>query len=390
MRRFHTYGRFVANLLAVGLLSAAVPAAAQVVGTANITDNSSDGGCTAVTTACATFDLGPSAITLQVSGTFTGTLTFEATSDGANWKTVMLVNLADGTSATTTSTTGQFSFNNSGVLKVRARATAFASGMATVTATRGGAQARWLAPWFSSIFVSRVNLVTTSTDGLVTQNLTPATVGVPVQISPSNRLSGTGWDTNDTVSRSVSFFTEVLPASGATVGGSWKLGYIDPVTAAVTYPLTIDTAYIAIPSGTVLRWINSSKISAASNGTFVFSDAAVANTVTVTLDDAKTTLSAEAVSMANDAVLFLGSTSVGMLFVSAGTDNRVCQFSIGGASNLISLDLGPSTIFTVTKDTASRINVYYDAVGDGTNGAGFYLQNKRGGTRTMRATLIGG
>lgn len=84
-------------------------------------------------------------------------------------------------------------------------------------------------------------LGTTSTDGIIAQNITAATGGVAVQISPRMRLSGTAWDTDDSVSRTVSFFTEVLGVSAATVTGSFKLGYLDPVTSAITYPLIISS-----------------------------------------------------------------------------------------------------------------------------------------------------
>jgi hypothetical protein len=85
-------------------------------------------------------------------------------------------------------------------------------------------------------------LTTTSTDGITNQNTTAALIGTQVQISPRVRLSGTAWDTDDAVSRTVSFFTEALPVAGATVTGTWKLGYIDPVSAAITYPLTLTSA----------------------------------------------------------------------------------------------------------------------------------------------------
>lgn len=88
----------------------------------------------------------------------------------------------------------------------------------------------------------RTALTTTSSDGLIVQNTTAALVGTTVQISPRIRLSGTAWDTDDAVSRTVSFFTENLPSTGNTVTGTWKLGYIDPVSSAITYPVTVNSA----------------------------------------------------------------------------------------------------------------------------------------------------
>jgi hypothetical protein len=96
-------------------------------------------------------------------------------------------------------------------------------------------------PTVTTVTASRTALVATSTDGVVAINTTPALVGTPVQISPRTRWTGTGWDTDDVVSRSVSFFAETLPVSAATVTGFWKIGYIDPVSAAITYPMTLDS-----------------------------------------------------------------------------------------------------------------------------------------------------
>lgn len=76
-------------------------------------------------------------VTLQVSGTFAGTLTFEATADGANWVAVLLTNLTDGTQATTTTTTGAWSIVNSGFTALRARMTSYTSGTAVMSAVLG-------------------------------------------------------------------------------------------------------------------------------------------------------------------------------------------------------------------------------------------------------------
>lgn len=130
----------------------------------------------------------------------------------------------------------------------------------------------------SAIIGGTRNLVTTSTDGEVVQNTTAATVGVPVQISPRHRLSGTGWDTDDSVSRTVSFFTEVLPGSAATVVGTWQLGFINPVSAAITYPFSVTgtgTANILTQlnggtlqagAGSYLQWNNRSRTISPANG----------------------------------------------------------------------------------------------------------------------------
>ena len=92
---------------------------------------------------------------------------------------------------------------------------------------------------------SRSALSTTSTTGAYIDNLTAATVGTPVQISPRWLSLGGGWDVDDAVNRNVQFFTETLPVSGNTVTGTYKIGYIDPVSAAITYPFTVGSSGIA-------------------------------------------------------------------------------------------------------------------------------------------------
>lgn len=82
---------------------------------------------------------------------------------------------------------------------------------------------------------------TSSRSGISILNNIPATAGVPVQMSGSFEWQGTAWDVDDAVSRNVIFGVEVLPASGNTPSGTWKLKYIDPVSGAVIYPMVVDS-----------------------------------------------------------------------------------------------------------------------------------------------------
>jgi len=70
----------------------------------------------------------------QVTGTFTGTITFEATIDGTNWEPIQVANKADGAVATTATTTGLYETSTAGLGDVRARISAYTSGNITVTA----------------------------------------------------------------------------------------------------------------------------------------------------------------------------------------------------------------------------------------------------------------
>ncbi|MDQ3170233.1 MAG: hypothetical protein M3Q55_08865 [Acidobacteriota bacterium] len=89
--------------------------------------------------ACVTWNLPPAAVsvTAQITGTFTGTITFRASSDGQTYFDVAALNLSSRVAATTTTTTGQFALTNTGLVKVRACMTAYTSGGANIGLTRG-------------------------------------------------------------------------------------------------------------------------------------------------------------------------------------------------------------------------------------------------------------
>lgn len=77
---------------------------------------------------------GYSKATLHVSGTFSGTVTYEGSVDGTNWVAVALLDTADMTTYATTSTAEKImTLNNvGGLIELRARVSAYASGTITV------------------------------------------------------------------------------------------------------------------------------------------------------------------------------------------------------------------------------------------------------------------
>lgn len=76
-----------------------------------------------------------SALTMQVSGTFVGTVTFEGTVDATNWVALLCTSVTAGTTATTATAPGVVRVDCSGLAQVRARVSAYTSGAITVTAT---------------------------------------------------------------------------------------------------------------------------------------------------------------------------------------------------------------------------------------------------------------
>ena len=158
--------------------------------------------CTSTT--CATWVLGQSSsITLGITGTFSGTITFYGSSDGGvTYVAIGAIKLSDGTLTTTTTATGQFSIANSGLTHVQARFTAYTSGGANITASRGYASAK-LVPFSSGVPVPA------SSGGT---GISSYTIG--------DMLYASGTTTLSKLAASTSGF--VLTANGAGVAPSWQ------------------------------------------------------------------------------------------------------------------------------------------------------------------------
>lgn len=293
------------RILLLALLLAALvprPAAAQFLGPPqNITVVDSGTACVTAPAACASFSTGQAtSVGFDVSGTWTGTLTFEQTSNGSTWRTLWVTNAATGVQVSSTTASGSWTVANGGFIGVRLRATNTVTGLAVVTATRGygvsahlfdasiitgvlpvvnggtgfasyavgdllyadttttlakraavatgqvlasagtsTAPAYTATPTVTSATASNSALVTASTDGVVLVNTTAATGAVTAQISPRLRWRGTAWDT--AASQTVDFFAENLPATAATPTGTWRLGY-SLNGGATTFPLTVTSA----------------------------------------------------------------------------------------------------------------------------------------------------
>lgn len=84
------------------------------------------------------FDVkGAARVTVQVSGTFTATVTFEGTIDDANWFAVGLKTAADGNAVTTASAAGVWKRTADLALsQIRARISSYSDGDVTVVALK--------------------------------------------------------------------------------------------------------------------------------------------------------------------------------------------------------------------------------------------------------------
>lgn len=90
-------------------------------------------------------------------------------------------------------------------------------------------------------------------------------------------------------------------------------------------------------------------------------------------------------SIAQDATAVLSDDSfTGFAAISTGED-APALYALCGPTHLVYECLDPGGLFSATKDTGSRYNVYWDA-----GSSRYLIQNKRTGTQTITALLMGG
>lgn len=128
-------------ILAAHLLLA-VPVAAQVIPPSQTISVVDSGTQCSVAGSCAQWQLPNTApsFTVQVTGTLTTvTLTFRGSADGITFFDLLATKLSTGVQATSTTTTGQYSIVNPGIVALRVVGTTVTSGAANLTLTRGSA-----------------------------------------------------------------------------------------------------------------------------------------------------------------------------------------------------------------------------------------------------------
>lgn len=89
----------------------------------------------------------------------------------------------------------------------------------------------------STLMSYRNNLTTTSTDGLLALSLSASLIGTPVQMSPRIRERGSAWNTTSSASETVDCIQELLPVSGTSVSGTYRIGF-SINGGAYSYPFT--------------------------------------------------------------------------------------------------------------------------------------------------------
>lgn len=120
------YMRAAVVLLVIGLGATSV--SAQTIGSGFL-DSANDTVCTS--------PIGQSvSVSFQITGTYSGTITFQGTS-GQTMTSVLAANLATGATGSTTTSTGMFGVTNFGYTQLCATMTSYASGGANVRITKG-------------------------------------------------------------------------------------------------------------------------------------------------------------------------------------------------------------------------------------------------------------
>lgn len=230
---------------------------AQVIDKGSITANTSGAAC-AVALSCASIavpNTGVVSVAIGVSNTYSGTLAFEGTTDGTTWVSVQATNLADGTVATGTTSVGNWSVNNAGLVGVRVRATAFASGQADVSFTRGYAIAKVFRPLFGAVSIQQGTLT-----------------------ADAQALSMAATWNNAAVNFTGIKFTIVDTASGAS---SFPFR-IDGGAAGTTVLFTVDKSgggvfgsTVSAGQGNSLRWTGRTVMQAPADGAMTINNSAV-------------------------------------------------------------------------------------------------------------------
>ena len=114
-------------------ISAALPTGTNAIGSVTRVDTTASGTITAISQNVALALNGKSGATIQITGTWVGTLQFEGTVDGTNWSAINGVFAGTSTPGSTITANGIVRLTPSGLAQFRITSTAWTSGTATIS-----------------------------------------------------------------------------------------------------------------------------------------------------------------------------------------------------------------------------------------------------------------
>jgi hypothetical protein len=212
--------------------------------------------------------------------------------------------------------------------------------------------------------VNLANLATGTTTGFLISNITAATSGTTVQVSPSLTFSGNGWNTTSTATNTANFIAFDQPTTGATVGGQFII-QSSINGGAFSNIFTLTSGGSLTLAGNVASTGTFSNDAGSINGNFLTAAAATAGSTT------------------SNPVLFGGASTVFYRTVFNGIGSTA--LTTGASYSNVNVASAPITTFT-SGTHALLANLVVNPIGTVTSGgaavattASLYVQNAGSG-----------
>jgi hypothetical protein len=119
-------------LIASFLLAAAVAQAAPTIGRITATASTCTTGVCVIAQVPQSSGSPSGTVLFQVTGTYTGTITFEGSPDGTTWYSLTCHPIPTGSAVSSTTSTGAWRAQGGGLVKIRARGSASMTGAAQI------------------------------------------------------------------------------------------------------------------------------------------------------------------------------------------------------------------------------------------------------------------
>ena len=140
-----------------------------------------------------------------------------------------------------------------------------ATGQVLVSGGVGVAPAYSATPTVTTLTAIQNSIAAVATDGLISQNTQASTVLVTAQQSPRLRFAGTGWDSDDAISRTADMWVQLLPSTGTTIASALQIQQSIAGGGATT-PFSLSNGGSLTIGGTLNAGTN---VVAASTGAFL-------------------------------------------------------------------------------------------------------------------------